>query len=124
VDKIKALVVDDLTTSRLLLRHILTRGADYDVRTADCGEQALQMMEEELPDVILLDVNMPGMSGSEVLRKIRERWTDRVKVIVVSGSRAPKVVRKMLGMGVCGYILKPVDPDDVLFRVQRMVEKS
>jgi CheY-like chemotaxis protein len=53
---------------------------------ADSGEEALSLMEERLPDLVMLDINMPGMDGVEVLREIRRKWATDVPVIVVTAS--------------------------------------
>lgn len=69
----KILVVDD-EHSLVQLCQIILEGAGYDVRTALNGSEALDLVTEDMPDIILLDVMMPGMSGIEVCRRIRDQF--------------------------------------------------
>jgi CheY-like chemotaxis protein len=75
------LVVDDEVTMVHLCK-LVFREAGYEVRGATSGRQALRMVLEEMPDVVLLDVMMPGMDGIEVCRRIREQ-TERIPKIVM-----------------------------------------
>jgi DNA-binding response OmpR family regulator len=103
----RILVVDDEPDSVELLKEFLsTKG--YDVITASSGEMALRKAKEERPHLILLDVRMPGMSGLDVLRQIRE--TDKeVGVIMVTGVNEEETGRRALEMGAFDYIVKPLN---------------
>ena len=90
--KSKILIVDDVASSRLLARAILAH-FNYQIYEASDGEEALQYLREQEFDVVLLDINMPGMSGLEVTQKIR----------------------KELGLGLIPIILNTIlsSPDDI-----------
>ena len=77
----QVLVVDDEENIRLFL-HTLLQKKGYAVRTADSAEQALALLRQEPADFVLTDVKMPGMSGIELCRELREQWPDVVVVVM------------------------------------------
>ena len=100
----KILIIDDEITFRTLTDRQLTR-LGYDVSLADNGWKGLELYRREHPDVILLDVNMPGMDGIEVLKQIRT--VDRKQpVIVLTGVRSPQMERQMRALGVSEFLIK------------------
>jgi len=102
----RILVVDDEPDSVELLKEFLsTKG--YEVITASSGEAALRKAKEERPHLILLDVRMPGMSGLDVLRQIRESDKE-VGIIMVTGVNEEETGRQALEMGAFDYIVKPL----------------
>jgi len=79
------LLVDDSTTTRLLCRSIVARNTEYAVVCAQDGEQALKMAGSEKPDLILMDVMMPGMTGLEVCERLRrQRVTSSVPIVLLT----------------------------------------
>jgi CheY-like chemotaxis protein len=78
------LIVDDDTFVQTFLRHAFT-SAGYEVRSADNGAAALSEIDRQIPDILLSDLNMPGMSGFELLAEVRHRFP-AIHVIVMSGS--------------------------------------
>jgi len=103
----RILVVDDEPDSVELLKEFLsTKG--YEVITASSGEAALRKAKEERPHLILLDVRMPGMSGLDVLRQIRESDKE-VGIIMVTGVNEEETGRQALEMGAFDYIVKPLN---------------
>lgn len=117
------LVVDDVAI-------ILSRVTDalekrFDVITANSGERALEYLASNKPDLILLDIRMPGQDGFELLRIIKG-MEDRadIPVIVLSGLEDKQYVVKALSLGVRDYILKPFAPSDLRERVQRVLESG
>lgn len=89
----------------------------YKVRTVDCGEKAIQAIEEALPDLLILDVNMPGISGLETLNLLRQKLS-YVAVIFVSANDTSEDVVKGLDSGADDYIRKPFDIRELLSRVR------
>ena len=115
----KVLVADD---DKILLHLVSARlkASGWEVQTAVDAMQAFMMALRGKPDVIVLDINMPGGKGTEALAKIRgSTKTMMIPVLVVSGSIDPEDEARMRKLGVAGYLTKPIDVD-VLH--QRLVE--
>ena len=103
----RLLVVDDQPINIQTLYQIFH--ADHEVFVATSGEQALPLIEQFCPHVVLLDVNMPGMDGWELTRRLRERYGDAIVLIAVSGSD-PDDARVSNTFDHCDhYFRKPVD---------------
>jgi diguanylate cyclase (GGDEF)-like protein len=104
-----ALIVDDDHVMRLLEQETLGQ-FDFDVREAADGEEALQRLDEFVPDLVLLDVDMPGMDGFEVCRHIRKRWdmTD-MPLIMVTGMDDLESINEAYESGANDFISKPIN---------------
>ena len=109
-DKKVILAVDDSPENLDVLKSLLTPA--YTVKAAINGVMALKIAEKFLPDVILLDVRMPGMDGFDVLRKLRQQDdTCRVPVVFVTGEADEGSRATAAELGAVGVLVKPVDPD-------------
>jgi two-component system OmpR family response regulator len=117
------LVVDDDALFRELVTTILKR-AGYRAVEAATGEEALDAAERERPEVVLLDVHLPGMSGHEVCRKLRI-GNEGPPVLFVSGERIESYDR-VAGLLVGGddYLVKPFAPDELLARVHALIRRA
>ncbi|MDA8017817.1 MAG: fused response regulator/phosphatase [Thermoanaerobaculia bacterium] len=112
------LVVDDTALNRQLLKAILRSSGHQVIEAAD-GETALAMAEEDRPDLMLLDIMMPGMDGHEVLGHLRStESTAELPVILVSALDETSEKIKGLDLGAADYITKPFDRREVLARVR------
>ena len=101
------LVVDDEVAICMLLQEFFS-AKEYRVLTATTGEAALATIVSEDPQVVLLDLRMSGMSGLEVLQRVR-RMEKNIRVIVVSAVQEEGMAREALRMGADGYVTKPFD---------------
>ncbi len=112
------LVVDDSRTELVFLRSLLTRNG-YHVRTAENAEQALLELGEQLPDLILMDVVMPGTNGFQLTRTIvRHPQYGKVPVFICS-SKSQETDRVWgLRQGARDYITKPVNPQELLAKIE------
>ncbi len=110
------LAVDDDQDNLTLLAEVL-RHEGYRVETALSGEDSLERLKTISPDLILLDINMPGMSGYETLIEIRKRES-YVSVIFVSARAETEEIAKGLDAGADDYVCKPYDPVELLARVR------
>lgn len=106
-DRPVILVVDDDAPILLLMRNIL-REFGFDAVAAGSGPQAIEEARKRRPDLILLDRNMPGMNGDEVLRELRQTQTlHEVPVLILSGE--PLEPDEIARLGATGAVLKPFD---------------
>ena len=111
------LIVDDEKDFCTVLSDSLSQDR-YRVFTALNGKMALQLAKKEQPDLMLLDIKMPGMDGIEVLRKIK-KMKKEIAVIMFTGYGTLETARKAMKLGAYDYVTKPVD----LFLVKSLVEE-
>ncbi|MEP6701579.1 MAG: response regulator [Betaproteobacteria bacterium] len=116
----KILIVDDSPTERHYLSEILARGG-FDVVTSDSGEDALQKARALLPDLILMDVVMPGMNGFQATRAItRDAATKNIPVLICT-TKAQETDRIWgLRQGARDYMVKPVQSEVLLKKIETM----
>jgi two-component system nitrate/nitrite response regulator NarL len=118
------LVVDDDPDYRAFVCTLLAR-AGLATSEASTGEEALTLAHAERPGCVLLDVHLPGASGYEVCRELRDEYGDSLAIIFVTGARTEPADRVAgLLVGADDYVLKPFDPDELLARVRRFVTRS
>lgn len=103
------LVVDDSAMTRMIARKTLKSLGVTDVRDAEDGVVALKMFEEETPDVVFSDWNMPNMDGLQLLKEIRQRNQDVPVIMITTEGSKPKVVAA-INEGVSDYLVKPFTP--------------
>jgi two-component system sensor histidine kinase/response regulator len=116
-DKQKILIVDDTPTNLSILEEILDE--DYFISIAQSGTQALEIIEKFAPDLILLDVNMPGINGFETCHKLKsQEETRNIPVIFITARAAPEDLIQGFQEGGVDYITKPFNHSEVLARVQ------
>jgi diguanylate cyclase (GGDEF)-like protein len=113
----RILIVDDDATSANLLAQLC--GDGYQVRVATDGEQALELVAEEVPDLVLLDIRLPGMDGLEVCARFRANPDTRdVAVIFITGVGDLAAEMRGLELGAVDYVTKPINPSVVRMRVR------
>jgi len=112
------LIVDDSKVIRKVARHILET-LDFSVDEAEDGRQALDRVEASLPDVILLDWNMPVMSGMEFLRALRQNeYSVQPKVVFCTTENDIAHIRAAIAAGADEYVMKPFDRDTLHSKLQ------
>lgn len=113
------LVVDDqIGVRRLLVETFRDQGFDVDL--AANGYEALEKLNDKAPDLILLDMKMPGMNGLEVLRQIKQRYPDQA-VIMMTAYGELEIVNEAINLGVKECITKPFDINQLRELAQRIV---
>ena len=118
------MVVDDSLTVRKITTRFLQREG-YRVCTARDGVEALEMLEDEMPAVMLLDIEMPRMDGFEVVRHVRAGATTRdLPIIMITSRTADKHRSHALDAGVDGYMGKPYQEDELLAEIQRLAGQT
>ncbi len=116
------LVVDDFPDTVALYEALLSEEG-HRVRTAPGGVEALAKVEEREPELVLLDVSMPGMDGVEVLRKLRARRGGGPAVLMLTAARRePHAIEAGLREGADAYLTKPIDGRELLARVRAAIE--
>ena len=112
--KYNVLAVDDIPLNLLLVQKMLSR-FNFTMRTAANGQQALDAIAEKKPDLILLDLMMPGIDGFEVLRRVRENpETADIRVVILSALNSNEDVVKSYNMGADEFIMKPIIMEKLL----------
>jgi DNA-binding NarL/FixJ family response regulator len=123
-DRDFGLVVDDDADFRTLVTDIFRRGG-VTVREASNGEEALEAARKERPSFVLLDVNLPGLSGYDVCRELRAEFGERLPIVFISGERTEPFDRVAgLRLGGDDYIVKGINPSELLARVDRLVGRA
>ena len=114
----KNLVVDDSATERFFFAELLSKNG-YDVVTAENGAEALTKAKSEQPDLILMDVVMPGQNGFQVTRTIsRDPGTAHIPIIICT-SKSQETDRYWgMKQGAKDYVVKPVDPKELLTKIR------
>jgi len=108
----KIVVIDDEPDISKMVTDFLI-GAGYAAYYALNGTDGLALIEKEQPDLVLLDIGMPGMDGLEVLREIRKK-NSPLQVVILSAYKEVETVKKALELGVSEYITKPINLDTLL----------
>jgi len=116
-NKVILLVEDEERILRFM--NISLRAAGYRVLTAMDGEQALELVQSEKPDMMLLDIFLPGMNGLDALRKLRTFSTMPVIVISARDSLGPQA----LALGANEFITKPFKPEDLIQRMRAILRR-
>ena len=118
------LIVDDNADFRAFVSSVFER-VGYATRQAETGEGALSAVREERPFCVLLDVHLPGLTGYQVCRELREEYGEELPIIFITGVRTEPADRVAgLLLGADDYVVKPFDPDELLARVSRFLRRS
>ena len=117
---LKVMVVDDEPQARRLLRTALISHG-FEVTDARSGEDALESLRHESPDVILLDLKMPGIDGFETCRQIRER--SDLPIMIVSGAKTEQEKVKALEIGADDYLTKPFGVEELVARIHAVTRR-
>ena len=120
----KILIVDDEPNIVVPLEFLMQQNR-YETRVAENGEDALELISSWRPDLVLLDIMLPGMDGYEVCRKIRENPDVKGTRIVFLSAMAHSVdIAKGMELAADEYIIKPFAVSDVVDRVRELLEKA
>jgi two-component system, OmpR family, response regulator MprA len=119
---VRILVVDDDRAVRDALRRVLTL-AGYEVQMAQDGEQALELVVQAVPDVVVLDVGLPGIDGLEVCRRLR-RLGNRVPILMLTARDAVADRIDGLDVGADDYMVKPFDVGELKARIRALLRRA
>lgn len=117
-DPVRVLIVDDHTIVRSGVRLLLESEEDITVvGEAISGEESLNLIESLQPDVVLMDITMPGIDGMEATRQIKERWPE-TQILALTMHKGEEYFYKMIKLGASGYILKTAEADELIHAVR------
>jgi two-component system, NarL family, invasion response regulator UvrY len=118
---VKILIVDDHPIVRAGLRRLLTAEAGFEVRDAASGREALSVFSEQQPTLVILDLNLPGIGGLEVLARLKA-VSPNARVLVLSMHDDETHVTRALRAGAAGYVTKNAPPEELLEAIGRVAE--
>ena len=118
----RVLVVDDDKNTRLFLRAVLEE-AKYTVSIASNGEEALEVMDREHVDLVVLDVMMPKMDGYEFTKMLRET-ENNLPILMISAKQLPADKHKGFLVGTDDYMTKPIDEEEMLYRIKALLRRA
>ena len=118
----KILIVDDELVMRTSLTGWLERDG-HDVKTAESGEEALEIVKKTRFDILLVDIKMEGISGLDVLMKVKESDTD-VAIIMITAYGSIATAIEAMKNGAYDYLLKPFDPDELGVLIEKIIEQQ
>lgn len=119
--RMRVLVVDDDPPSLKMIAFLLSEEG-YEVVTADNGVDALRLIEQEIPDLVILDVMMPGLDGFEVTKRIRRSMNLPIIILSAKGETTDRVTG--LDLGADDYLAKPFEPAELLARVRSVMRRA
>jgi CheY-like chemotaxis protein len=121
----KILLVDDSATSRLMHRMLISQKTGFQVICAKDGEEALSMLANVIPDLVLMDVMMPGIDGLEVCQRIRQgERTRRLPVILLTFKTDPDSIKLGFESGCSEYLKKPIEESQLLDVLNRYLTRD
>lgn len=115
------MVVDDDESVRAFLTRVL-KDSGYDVTDVSSGSVALSLLEQRIPDLVLLDVMMPELTGIEVLKRMNERGAVP-PVIVLTGLKDSEILEQAFNLGAVGFLTKPILPAVLLAHVKAKLRR-
>jgi putative two-component system response regulator len=119
------LIVDDMPVNLTTIKNILRSNNEYELYSAKSGPDALSVLERNIIDLMLLDIEMPDMTGFELFAKIQENpFYNGVPVIFVTATATPDIIKKATQMKAKDYIVKPVKADVLLKKVNSVFESG
>ncbi len=122
--KKKILIVDDEPNIILPLEFLMEQN-NYDVKTAETGEKALDILKDWTPNLILLDIMLPGMDGYEVCQKIRQdEKLNQTKIVFLSAMARSIDIAKGMGLAADDYITKPFANDYVVNVIKELLQNN
>ena len=116
----KILTIDDQQLILLSLEKRLSE-LGYEVQTASGGQEGMRIFDSFSPDLVLVDINMPGISGLKVIQYIRNEKKSQVPILVMSGNTQDKVIVEGFKLGITDYLKKPMSLEEIQVRIRRVI---
>lgn len=119
-DAKKIVLAEDNSIFLLLLKFRLEKEG-YKILTAVDGKEAIELIEEHSPELILTDIMMPFISGLEVISHVRNKLNMQTPIIVFSSAGQEEIVMKAFDLGATDFMSKPLSPNELVIRVKRLL---
>jgi DNA-binding NarL/FixJ family response regulator len=121
-EKVRIVLAEDHTILREGLRALLTADPDFEIigEAAD-GREAVRFVEKQIPDLILMDLSMPRMTGMDAIREIKKRYP-QTKIIALTVHKTEEYLRTTLQAGADGYVLKDATHDELVMAIQSVLK--
>jgi two-component system, chemotaxis family, chemotaxis protein CheY len=120
---VNVMIVDDLAFIKFVLRDILDKAGFRVVGEASNGEEAIRVYLDKRPDVVLMDITMPGMDGLTALKKIREH-DPAAKIIICSALGQQRLIVQAIQLGAKDFIVKPFQPQRIISALKKALDFS
>lgn len=123
--KKEILIVDDDELSRKLLNRLVSKEFDFEVVSKSNGIEALEYAQKHVPQLIILDLMLPGMNGFEILKEIRkDQRFEQTKVVLVSAKSRSEDIERGFDLTADEYITKPFQPKEFAARIRKLLTKA
>ncbi len=116
----KIMMVDDAAFMRMTIKNALTKAGYTDIVEAEDGQRAVEVYEQEKPDLVIMDITMPNMDGIQALQAIKSKDSG-AKVIMCSAMGQEAMVVQAIQLGAMDFIVKPFKPDRILQTVNKIL---
>jgi two-component system, cell cycle response regulator DivK len=117
----RILLVEDQEDNRRIMRDLLS-ASGYELIEANNGEEGLELAEREVPDLILMDIQLPGLDGYEVTRRIKAKFDlNHIPIIAVTSYALSGDDQKAFAAGCDGYVTKPFSPRELLAKIREFL---
>jgi two-component system sensor histidine kinase/response regulator len=118
---LKILYIEDNESNIMLMRHVMATRPEWALSVAENGFKGLDMIDQERPDVLLLDLDLPDISGSEVFERLKAKpELGELRILIVSADATTKRIDSLMSMGADGYITKPFDVIDLVTKIANL----
>jgi YesN/AraC family two-component response regulator len=121
MDKPKILICEDEKDAQQSMSHILSR-RNYEVFTANDGQESIEQAGKIKPDVVMLDIRMPKIDGIEVAKEIR-KFDKETKIIFVTGFQSPELLKEASKYDIVNYLVKPASSEDIVKFIELALRK-
>jgi two-component system chemotaxis response regulator CheY len=118
---VNVMIVDDLAFIKIVLRDILEKSGFRVVGEASNGDEAIRVYLDKRPDVVLMDITMPGMDGLTALKKIREH-DPKARIIICSALGQQRLIVQAIQLGAKDFIVKPFQPQRIISALKKALD--
>jgi two-component system alkaline phosphatase synthesis response regulator PhoP len=120
----RILVVEDDRSIQMVLELVLSRMAKCEVLLASDGRQGLEVIKQQKPDLVLLDLMLPGIDGFEICQRAKEDPETRsIPIIFLTAQPQPAAIARAMALGAAAYLIKPFDPTTIVSQINEALAK-